>query len=417
MVVLILRTDAGAMKPIMLKNHKLLAASFATVVWGCGSGETEAPGAGESNVVAQDLANAARVEPDRLTFPAHLVSASLRKKIAAYDKARDYGDSHESVGVEQVLFVGDRQRHAADETGRLLAGAANPLGYVRRALWYTLDGTDIVIETEDVTIAEAVRELEANGSVAITSDYPYPPHTDTIFIDKSGFELYRSGSEYIRFPSLWVNVAPDTDFDLKVGFFKVKRAKASLYADVEAQLVVDANVTKLPEGVLRKTLYDERYQLAPLGIVPVSLRVRLELGCTLAGGGVRIEGGVHATSALRGDLAYRSGDGVSVGGEGAVTPELVGELFRPLGGGASTLACVIEPDLELLFYDRSIARIEGTLDASLAVTTPPDALDARARLRARLHGWLSRLAPGLGEQDKDLVDVEKILHDGPVPAP
>jgi hypothetical protein len=219
----------------------VLAGCLATLA---GCGDVPVAEEAESNVVLIDAANAAIVEEDSITLPAHLVSDAIRAKIDAYDDDRGWFDDHGDTTVEQVLFVSGRQNFVTAPDGKIDRYSNNPWGFVRRALGYELEGHKIVIDTEQATLADVWRELEVNGSAPLSSDGPRPPHDQTIYIDESGIELWRKGNEYIRFPSLWVSIDPTVDLDLSIGL-GIKRAGLSIAAQIESEVVVDANVSTL----------------------------------------------------------------------------------------------------------------------------------------------------------------------------
>jgi hypothetical protein len=371
-----------------------------------------------SNVVAFDAANAARVEDDRLIFPAHLISQDIRDKIEAYDDDRWFWQDDEDVDVERVIFVGDRQTSIAQGEAKIDQDADNPYGYLRRALSYDLDGTDIIIETEDATVIEALHELEENGATAITSEYAKPEHVDTIFIDKSGFELYRQGDEFIRFPSLWLNVSPEVDTALSMGWFHVDSASALITADIETEMVIEANLgAELPEEAKRQVVYDESYKLAPLGIIPVSLNLRVEVGCEKTGGPVNIEGGVHLNSTVQNDVRYVRERGTSVEPSGTISPDLIGKTFHVTDGEQATLSCIVDPDVRLLYFGMPIASLDLDGNLDLDMTTPPDALDAQFAMKGNATGLLSVLSPDLEDEDVDFIDIDKQLWSGPLEDP
>ena len=366
-------------------------------------------------VVAIDKANAARVDEDTLTFPANMINAEIRQKIDAYDHERGWFDSAGDVDVEQVLFVSDRQNFVTNDEGMIDRYANNPYGFIRRALSYEVTGQDIIIDTEQASLADVWKELEASGQVAITSDYPRPQHDETVYIDKSGLELWKNGTEYIRFPTLYINIDPQVDLDVSIGMSGVKNAMVALSANMQSVIVVDAQLSQLPEQALKQTIYEQDYKLAPLGIIPVSLRVKVDVGCEKTGGQVNIEGGVKTTSSLRGELKYDRTTGTKLGGTGTVTPELVGTEFEVVGGGQAELRCSAYPVLAVMFYDRPVGAIIVNAKTRLAISSPPDTLVAEASLRADVHGLLSVIGVGPSNGEAPLLDVNKTLWNGPVP--
>ena len=149
----------------MYRPGILVGALLALALAGC----SEPGQQDDAYVVAIDKANAARVEEDTLTFPANMINAQIRQKIDAYDDARGWFDSAGDVEVEQVLFVSNRQNFVTDDEGRIDRYANNPYGFIRRALSYEIKDQDIIIDTEQASLADVWRELEASGQTVITS--------------------------------------------------------------------------------------------------------------------------------------------------------------------------------------------------------------------------------------------------------
>jgi hypothetical protein len=367
-----------------------------------------------SNVVVVDVANHARVEEDRLVFPAHLVSADVRAKIDAYDGDRWFWQDHEDTEVEQVLFVSDRANFVTAPDGSIDASADNPYGFIRRALSYEIKGNDILIDTEMASLADVLSETALHGQVGIASDYPKPQHDQTIFIDKSGLELWRNGAEYVRFPSLWVNVDPQVDLDLSVGVMKVKSAHLTVTVGVESELVVDANVSQLPEQALYRTVYDKPYKLDPIGLIPVSARIRIDVGCEKTGGPVSIEGGLRSHISLRGDVDYVRESGTSFDGHGSFEPELRGKRFEAHGGGNAKLRCVAQPYVTVMMYDLPTGSLAAHADFDLAISGPT--LVATTKANAKLTGILATFGADLANAEGTLLDVQKTLWNGQAPA-
>lgn len=389
-----------------------LLMGVSALLMGCG----DAPVAedGDAYVVAIDQANAAIVEEDTLTFPLHLISEEIRAKIDAYDKDRGWWDDHDDTTAEQVLLVSGRQNFVTAPDGKIDRYANNPWGFIRRALSYEIEGHKIIIDTEQATLADVWRELSVNGSVPITADGPRPPHDQTIYVDESGIELWKKGSEYIRFPSLWVSIDPTVDLDLSFGL-GLKRAAISIAAQIESEIIVEARVTNLPEQALKRVVYDQDYKLAPLGLVPVSLRVKVEVGCTKTGGGMAAHGGVRASAFVKGALRYERATGTKLSGEGTFAPKLIAKSFQVTSGDASTLSCVAKPLLTVMLYDLPTGSLAADVDLDLALTRLPKKLTAHAGARAEITGVLKSLAPDLADAKGTVFDIDKTLHDGPVP--
>ena len=61
----------------------------------------------EAHIVAQDVANAAEVLPDRLIFPAELIPEDLRRRIREFEAAMAQGIDRQDV--ENVILMADRQ--------------------------------------------------------------------------------------------------------------------------------------------------------------------------------------------------------------------------------------------------------------------------------------------------------------------
>src|SRR5262245_23573201 len=83
---------------------------------GCGGEGSQTKTGDEANILAHVLANSAEVFPDRLEFPRASVSADLRGRIDAYERAMRDGKSQEDV--ENVILVADRADNAVESEGR-----------------------------------------------------------------------------------------------------------------------------------------------------------------------------------------------------------------------------------------------------------------------------------------------------------
>ncbi len=375
----------------------LLAAAIAGVA-GCAPEESSS----DAYVVAVDLANNARVEDDRLIFPAQLIGADVRAKIDAYDDDRWWWQDHSDTSVEQVLFVSDRQNFAVAPDGSIDEGKPNPYGFIRRALSYKVKGTDILIDT-------------VNGTVGLGSGPAKPKHDQSIFVDKSGYELWSEGGEHIRFPSLWLNIEPEVALDTALGFMTVKRAHLTVTADVQLELMVDAQLTELPDQAVFRTVYDKPYKLDPIGIIPVSARLRVDVGCAKTGGPVAVEGGLRGHAFLRGDVRYEQASGTRVDGQGTFEPQLLGKRFQVVGGGNAELLCAVEPTLTVMMWDLETGSLRAYADVDLGLSGPPDRLVATTVANADLTGILGTFGAGLENAQGALLDVQKTLWNGPAP--
>jgi hypothetical protein len=412
--------------------RRLLASVFALPLLGLGLACSDAPPpepatSDATNVVARDLADAAEVYDDRLVFPGALIDTSLRQKIAAYAEAAADGDASD---VEPVLLVGDREGHAVKGDGTLDEASANPHGFMRRALSLEEDGADVIIHTAPASLEEVFAELDANGSIDIGAepegagppgkspqgkqkiDVPTLP-----LIDLSGVELYRKGNDYVRLSSAYVRLDLALDVGVEVSRLRLQETHVVVEGQVDSELQVEASIFDTPPvfGVpIEKDVLVAKYPLPPLGPVPMTIALRISVGCTVSGGGFQVSGGVGTTVQFSGGVEYTRAGGIVAVGEATHDPYVLDPHGELQASKQVTTRCSVDPRIEVLFYDVAGPVVKAQAYGDFRFVTSPAELSLDVGVNASLGGTLRVFGFKVGDLSAKLFEKNTRLWSAPL---
>lgn len=394
-----------------------IALQVLAVLAGCSEPAPEATTSDVTDVVARDLSDAAEVFDDRLVFPASLIDERLRQKIAAYEEAAATGDEE---GVEPVLLVGDRERDAVRGDGTIDERSANPEGFMRRALSLREEGDSVVILTEPASLEEVFAELEENGTVDIGAapEGDGPPgkspqgarHVDvpTIpLVDLSGVEIYRKGNDYIRLSSAYVHLDLALDVGVEVSALRLQETHVVVSGDVDAEIDVEASVFDVPPVVgvpIEKDVFIAKYPLPPLGPIPMTIALRISVGCTISAGGFHVTGGAGTTMHFTGGVEYTRAGGVTEVGDVTHAPYVVTPTAELLASKQATVRCSVDPRFEILFFDVVGPIVKTQAFADFRFATAPDRLSVDVGLSGHLGGTLRVFGFRVGELSANLFE-------------
>ncbi len=403
-----------------MRRPILSAIALSLIALGVGCSEEPATDAGTSDaadVVARDLSDAAQVFDDRLVFPRSLIDTSLREKIAAYEAALARG---EEESTEPVLLVGDRERDAIQADGTLDETGPNPEGFMRRALSLREEGDSVVILTEPASLEEVFTELDENGAIDIGAapDADGPPgkapqgarHVDvpTIpVIDLSGVEIYRKGSDYIRLPSAYVHLDLALDVGVQVSALRLQETHVIVSGDVDAEIDVEASIFDVPPVVgipIEKEVFVAKYPLPPLGPVPMTIALRVSVGCTVSGGGFHVTGGAGTTMHFTGGVEYTRAGGAVAVGDVTHEPYVLSPSGELLASKQVTVRCSVDPRIEVLFFDVVGPIVKTQAFADFRFATAPDRLSLDVGLTGHLGGTLRVFGLRVGELSAQLFE-------------
>ncbi len=380
-----------------------------------------------TDVVARDLSDAAEVFDDRLVFPSALIDARLRQKIAAYERAAATGDEAEA---EPVILVGDREGGAVKSDGTLDEGSTNPQGFMRRALSLEQDGDSVVIRTEPASLEEVFTELDANGSIDIGAEPEGegPPGKEaqgskqievpTIpLIDLSGVEIYRKGNDYVRLSSAYVHLDLALDVGVQVSGLRLQETHVVVSGDVDTELQVEASLLNVPPVVglpIEKEILVAKYPLPPLGPVPMTIALRVSVGCTLSGGGFHVTGGVGTSMHFTGGVEYSREGGVVPVGSASHEPYVIepeGDLFE---SKQITTRCSLDPRIEVLFYDVAGPIVKAQAFGDFRFDTSPAQLSLDVGVTGALGGTLRVFGFRVGELSATVFDQHARVWSAPL---
>jgi hypothetical protein len=391
-----------------------LALSFLGLFVGCAeeAPPSSAKTADEADVVAKDLSDAAEVFEDRLVFPADLIDDRLRRKIAAYAEALEEGNEDE---VEKVILVGDRESDAVLEDGTVDDGSPNPQGFMRRALSLEEDGDEVIIWTEPASLEEVFTELDENGEIDIGAEPSDGPPSggaqarETIqvptipLVDISGLEIYRNGDDYIRLPSAYVHLDLALDVGVEVKRLRLEQTHVIVSGDIESELQVEASIYDTPPSLgipISKEIFVAKYPLPPLGPVPMTIALRLSVGCTISGGGFNVIGGAGTNVHFTGGVEYTRKGGVKEVGSATHDPYFVDPSGEILEHHQVTTRCSVEPRIEVLFYDVAGPMVKAEAYADFRFSTAPDTLSLAVGLEGKMGGTLRVFGHKIGDLGK-----------------
>jgi len=412
--------------------RRLLTPFLALPLLGLGLACSEAPPSDAvtsdaTDVVARDLADAAEVFDDHLVFPSALIDTRLRRKIADYAQAVADGDDSD---VEPVLLVGDREERAVKGDGTLDEASANPQGFMRRALSLEQDGEYVIIHTAPASLEEVFTELDANGSIDIGAapEGAGPPGKEAQgtqridvptlpLIDLSGVELYRKGDDYVRLTSAYVRLDLGLDVGVQVSGLRLQETHVVVHGDVDTELQVEASIFDTPPSVgipIQKEVLVAKYPLPPLGPVPMTVALRISVGCTLSGGGFHVSGGIGTTVHFSGGVEYSRDGGVVPTGSASHDPYVVDPRGELLESKQLTTRCSVDPRIEVLFYDVAGPLVKAQAYGDFRFVTSPAELSLDVGVSASLGGTLRVFGFKVGDLSAKLFDERARLWSAPL---
>jgi hypothetical protein len=372
---------------------------------------SEDPGVDGSSqaIVAKVMANTAKVEPDRLTFPKTSITQDLRDRIQAY--ARALADGKKKEDVENVILIGDRQDNATDSSGRLRDSLDNPYGYLRRGTSIHDEGNRTVIMTEEATLEEAVKELDAHEVIDIAA---YDPVSGDIkpqtvlnkklnftipVIDVSDKDLWRDGPAFIRIATANVHVDTSVDLGVNIGLFKVNEAHAIIDANVESELKIEAggeqSFSKKPET----KVFGASWPIGSIGPIPVTLNLDTFIGCDFGVDGRLVATtGAKASLKTHGGISYDRNSGTHASFN---PPDFTPTLIPPTVDTSVTASarCYVRPELSLLLAGMAgpLVAPEGYAKLSATILPPPLKASVNAGVTVDVGGKLSVFGRDLAE--------------------
>jgi hypothetical protein len=397
----------------------------------CGAEDSGAsdssPETANDEIVAKVLANAARVYPDRLEFPRASFSADLRGRVDRYNAARKDGKG--KGDVENVILVGDRGADATGADGEINPKAANPYGYIRRALSWRDEGDTTIVMTEVASLDEAFAEFSANGMVEIGK--PGAPttqnlgvsrqalskkmHFDVPIVNLANKQLYQIRETQLSIKQGSVTLKADVDFGVDIGFFKLNEAHVIVDGAIDSEIVLQLAGKDAIDQVIEKELFHKTYKLAGVGPISLSVDVNAKAVCDVdAAGTFNVSGGLDIDAqGFQGGVTYKKGEGVkpTFRPPTLTPPRVIKPTFNV--DARANVTCHVRPILQVMIFDQPGPAVTPDLMAKLEASTPPVKGTLTGGLSASVNGKLNILGKELGSFDKELFSVERELFTYP----
>jgi hypothetical protein len=353
-------------------------------------------------VVPQSLADVAKVEADKVIFPASAI-ATL------------------GVPLKGSILLSDRQLPGTS--------GSNPDGFLRKVSSASQVGSDLVVMTTDATLQEAVDDLDVQATLQVPDlnvDGPATQSADlntlktggtTIkLLDYSGTKLvdYSANVTLPNQKTVGFNAfatvekgtltfSPSYDVGIKLGFLKVKEAHAIAKGQLDAELLVDAGVklnTTLDSQsftllVAQQLLKSQTTQIANYKInlgsikagpinLPASAQFTADLACEFAwGGGLEVKTGAKASASITAGVKYDGSKFSGVWDKNASFTRL-GPDF--VADGAVRMRCTITPKFTLNFFGLAMGEVTAQAYAGMGGALTCGGQDANGNKLALLHG-------------------------------
>jgi hypothetical protein len=379
---------------------------------------------GEGEIVANVLANTAKVEDDRLIFPREMFPQQLRDRITSYVKEIDDGKKKEEI--ENVILVSDRQQNATDASGRIREGLGNPYGYLRRALSFRDEGDKTIVMTEDATLEDAVKEIDASETIEIGArdDNEKPGAVKEQLSKKLSFtipavnvhdkDIWRKGPAFIRIKSGEMKIKTTIDLGVNIHLLKgVTHAHAIISAGLESELILEAGGEA---GFSAQPTMDVfgpmSWPVGSIGPVPVTLTLKASVVCDASVEGRFVtNGGIRANVDAQAGISYDRGSGVKPTFE---QPRFMPSLVMPkvetsVNGHAQ---CGLRPELSLLLAGMAgpFVASTGYARVNVDVVPPPMKTNLHAGVTVDVGGKLSVFGKDLGKVvEKQVYSFDKEL--------
>ena len=193
----------------------VLSLLSAVAIPACSSESSKGQASADSDLVARVLADSAEVHPDSLVFPTALVPSTLRDRIAAFQAAIASGKSRGDI--ENVILLGDRSKAAIDASGKVKKDAANPYGYMRRALSIREEGGKTTIVTEQASLDDAFAEFNAGQFVEVGTQ------TDATGVSPLANQHFKTSIPVTQFDGMELFREGDVSLNLGSGFVSIRR--------------------------------------------------------------------------------------------------------------------------------------------------------------------------------------------------
>ncbi|HEU4406744.1 MAG TPA: hypothetical protein VFS43_15865 [Polyangiaceae bacterium] len=395
------------LRNLSLVRYIALASLVAAAPLGCAQGDEEAEakgggstGSGADELVAQVVFDAAVVKADSIEFPVSVVPQKVLDRIAAYQAAvtpkvvtRTRVDVSDNAIEEQVIDVQDllAQEKAFIERGGekvILRGnpqssvkpgepidenAANPAGYLRRAVSYEVRGETVVVRTAPATLAEYFGELKLgqefigeqpdDGLGVRRAPLVVPFNINLanvvnrqLFARSGTFNTAAgpvNGDVRVAVQQARADLTGQLDVGIDIGFFTLNEAHVivdgRLTGSIDFEVVANGNFNT-STGVVKLLSRPAKFALPPIGPVPLTLNVDLTAKCDLGVvGQARATVGGDVSINTRVGFQVRDGDTSFIG----QAPAFNANLHPPqLSVTADANArCAVTPTLEVLMFD------------------------------------------------------------------
>jgi hypothetical protein len=390
------------LRNLSLVRYIALASLVAAAPLGCAQGDDEkeakgaSTGSGAEELVAQVVFDAAVVKADSIEFPVSVVPAKVLERIAAYQAAvtpkvvsRTRGDvfgrpideqvvdfqdllaQERATGVEKVILRGNPQ--STVKAGEPIdENAANPAGYLRRAVAYEIRGETVFVRTAPATLAEYFGELkvgqeligEQQGEIGVRREPLVVPFNlnlanvvnRQLFARSGTFNTAAgpvNGDVTLSVKQARVDLSGQLDVGVDIGFFKLNEAHVivdgKLSGSIDFEAVANGNFNT-STGDIKLLPRAAKFALPPIGPIPLTLKVDLTAKCNLGVvGQARATVGGDVSVNARVGFQVRDGDTSFIG----QAPAFNANLHPPqLNLTADANArCAVIPTLEVLMFD------------------------------------------------------------------
>ncbi len=355
-------------------------------------------------VVPQSLADVAKVEATKVTFPASAIATM-------------------GMPGKGTVLVSDRQLPGTSGT--------NPDGFLRKVTSAAQTGDQLVVNTTDATLQDAVDDLDVQATLQVPDLNVDGPATNsqsegigtmktggtTIkLLDYSGTKLvdYSANVTLPNQKTVGFNAfatvekgtltfSPSYDVGIKLGFLKVKEAHAIAKGQLDAELLVDAGVklnTNLDSQsftllVAQQLLKSQTTRIADYKInlgsikagpisMPASAQFTADLACEFAwGGGIEVKTGAKASASITAGVKYDGSKFSGVWDKNASFTRL-GPDF--VADGAVRMRCTITPKFTLNFFGLAMGEVTAQAYAGIGGALTCGGQDANGNKLALLHG-------------------------------
>ncbi|CAN5399232.1 hypothetical protein BH09MYX1_BH09MYX1_55040 [soil metagenome] len=353
-------------------------------------------------VVPQSLADVAKVEADKVTFPSSAIMAM-------------------GMPVKGQILVSDRQ----------LPGTSgkNPDGFLRKVVSSAQAGSDIVVTTTNAMLQEAVDDLDVQATLQVPALNVDGPATQSAgittmknggttikLLDYSGTKLVDYSADVtlpnqktIGFKAFatvekgTLTFSPSYDVGIKLGLLKVRKAHAIAKGQLDAEILIDAGVkldttldsqsfTLLVAQQLLKSqstrVADYKIDLGSIKAGPISLpasaQFTADLACEFAwGGGVEVKTGATASASITAGVKYENGKFTGVFDKNATFSRLGPDFVVD---GAVRARCTITPKFTLNFFGLAMGEVTAQAYAGFGGALTCGGKDANGNSLGLLHG-------------------------------